>query len=344
MIWFLQGQSSQRDVLEGARLALPPTIKIYASHTQDRPEITGMADVAWREPSDPVERAAWVLAQAMVHDIKVILAGRETVIYEALRAEFEAVGIDLVTGVRSLADYRLDDKSVFTAECQAAGLRVIPALAVSSQEQLAKAYKALSAEGPVCVKPARGIYGSGFWQLVEGLVPFDALTYPERRRIHAQTFIDLYGTREDPQPQLVMPYLPGPEVSVDVVVEQGLPIAWVGRRKHGLIQCFERDGAAIELALDAVRHFGLDGIVNVQTKDDASGVPHLLEVNLRYSGGIAYAPLAGVNLPGIFACRRLGLPEPASRWIEGMQIKIISAAVSVASNVKERRIHVCTRH
>jgi len=327
VIWFLQGQSSQRDVIEGARKALPPHIKVYASHTLDRPEITCMADVAWREPTAPDERADWVLAQAKAHGIKVILAGRQTAIYEARRADFEAAGIDLVTGVRSPADYRLDDKTIFTAECQAAGLRVVPAITVTNQEQLDKAYKSLATEGAVCVKPAHGIYGAGFWRLEEGLSPFYALAQPDNRRIDPQTFIDLYGSSEDPKPQLVMPYMPGNEVSVDIVVERGEPVAWVGRRKQQLTQSFERDGDAVELALATVRHFGLDGIISVQTKDDASGVPHLLEVNLRYSGGIAYTHLAGINLPGIFACRRLGLPEPADQWVNGMQIKIISTAV-----------------
>lgn len=327
MIWFLQGQSSQRDVIEGARKALPDAIKIYASHTQNRPEITGMADVAWREPFDPSERVCWVLAQAKIHGIKVILAGNKSAIYEDRRADFEAAGIDLVTGVRSPAGYRLDDKTVFTAECQAAGLRVVPALTACNHEQLVKAYESLSVEGPVCVKPARGIYGAGFWRLEEGLDPLYALVYPENRRINAQVFIELYGASQEPQTQLVMPYMPGAEVSVDIVVERGEPIAWVGRRKHDLTQSFEHDSPAVELALATVRHFDLDGIVSVQTKDDISGVPHLLEVNLRYSGGIAYTPLVGLNLPGIFACRRLGQPESARKWVEGMQIKIISAAI-----------------
>ena len=41
MIWFLEGQSSQRDILIGAREALPADVKIFASHRRDRPEITG---------------------------------------------------------------------------------------------------------------------------------------------------------------------------------------------------------------------------------------------------------------------------------------------------------------
>ena len=62
------------------------------------------------------------------------------------------------------------------------------------------------------------------------------------------------------------------------------------------MQTFERDSDAVELAIRAAEHFGCDGIVNVQTRDDASGQPHLLEINLRYSGGIGYTRETGVNL------------------------------------------------
>ena len=67
----------------------------------------------------------------------------------------------------------------------------------------------------------------------------------------------------------------------------------------------------------------------MQTRDDAEGNPHLLEINLRYSGGIGYTREAGVNLPGIFAARRLGMPAPASVWRENVQVKAITVVVPV---------------
>ena len=114
-----------------------------------------------------------------------------------------------------------------------------------------------------------------------------------------------------------------------MVCEAGEAVAWVGRRKQGLMQTFEREGGAVELAIKAARHFKCDGIVNVQTRDDAGGKPHLLEINLRYSGGIGYTREAGVNLPGIFAARRLGLPVPPSVWREDVQVKAITVVVPV---------------
>ena len=330
MIWFLEGQSSQRDVIAGARAALPDGVQIFASHRQSRPEITGLADVAWREPQDNEERIAWVIQQACANGIQVVLAGRVGHVYEAHRADFEAAGLVLVTGALSLDTFeRVDDKSIFTREALAAGMACIPAITVQTQAELESAYAQLSRDGRVCVKPTHGIYGQGFWRLAEDVDPFRCFANADSHEVNLSVFAQAYGRSQQPKPLLVMPYMPGSECSVDMVCEAGKAVAFVGRRKQGLMQSFERDGAAVELAIKAAEHFRCDGIVNVQTRDDAHGAPHLLEINLRYSGGVGYTREAGVNLPGIFATRRLKLPEPVSVWHPDIQVKAITVAVSV---------------
>ena len=330
MIWFLEGQSSQRDVIAGARAALPERVQILASHRQSRPEITGLADVALREPQDNEERVAWVIESACAHGIKVVLAGRVGHVYEAHRADFERAGLELVTGALSLDTFeRVDDKSVFTRDASAAGLACIPAITVHTQAELESAYDELSRDGQVCVKPTRGIYGQGFWRVSEEVDPFRSFANADSHEVNLSVFAQAYGQSVQPKPLLVMPYMPGSECSVDMVCEAGKAVAFVGRRKQGLMQSFERDSAAVQLAVRAAEHFGCDGIVNVQTRDDANGQPHLLEINLRYSGGIGYTRETGVNLPGIFATRRLNLPQPLDVWRDDVQVKAITVAVSV---------------
>ncbi len=329
MILFLQGQASQREIIQGARQALPPSIKVYASHPHDRPEITGQADVAWREPKSAQERVEWALTMAVEHGIKVVHAGRKADLYEARRGEFDAQGIDLVTGARSLESFRIEDKSLFVKECENAGLRCVPAITAKDSGELRAAYASMSNEGPVCVKPVVGIYGQGFWRLEDDLNPFAAMANPDERRVNADTFISLYGAGENLSPLLVMPYFSGDECSVDIVCEAGKPVAWVGRRKRGLYQTFERESDAVDLALAAIEAFKCDGIVNVQTMDDPDGSPHLLEINLRYSGGLSYTGLSGINLPGIFAARRLQVAEPVGQWQEGVRVKPTTAALLV---------------
>lgn len=332
MIWFLEGQSSQRDVILGAREALPSSVKIFASHRQGRPEITGTADVSLLEPKDPQLRTDWILQTAAENAIKVVLAGRAGSALEVERPRFERAGIELVTGGVSLETFELvDDKSRFTAEAERAGLACVPAITVSNARELVEAYEVLRVQGDVCVKPTVGIYGQGFWRFSESVDPFRCFANPDSRDVNFETYLAAYRAEPVRPAMLVMPYMSGAECSIDMVCEAGHAVAYVGRRKQGLHQTFERDSAAVELALRAAAHFKCDGLVNVQTKDDADGVAHLLEINPRYSGGIGYTRHTGVNLPGIFATRRLGLPEPVAIWQSNVRVKAITVAVPVAS-------------
>ncbi|MFJ7313169.1 ATP-grasp domain-containing protein [Pseudomonas sp. NPDC098747] len=333
MIWFLEGQSSQRDIIIGAREALPADVKIYASHRQDRPEITSLADISYVEPADNQERIDWVIATALTQKIKVVLAGRVGREFEHARERFERAGLVLVTGALSLNTFDLvDDKSQFTAEAERAGLACVPAITAVNADELLAAYQTLGALGEVCIKPAVGIYGQGFWRFNANADPFRCFANPDAREVSFDLYMDAYRSAlQPPPPMLVMPYMPGSECSVDMVCEAGRPIAFVSRRKKGLHQICEREGAAVELALKAAEHFQCDGIVNVQTRDDADGKPYLLEINARYSGGIGYTRAAGLNLAGIFATRRLGLPEPLGVWRPNMRVKGITVAAVASS-------------
>ena len=281
------------------------------------------------EPENIDARVGWVLDTAVSNKISVILAGKHIGAYEAHRAAFEAAGIALVTGVLSVQELRLESKAIFTDECLSAGLAVVPGIAVETPEELIASYEKLRAFGTVCIKPVKGIYGAGFWRFDEQADPFSCIAYPDNRRIRFETYLNIFSESDNRRPQLIMPHTPGDEVSTDIVVEAGKPIAWVGRRKKDIYQYFENRGPAVDLALDAVSHFGLDGIVSVQTKEDSQGKPHLLEINLRYSGGIAYTHLSGVNLPGIFSCRRLGLAVPDQSWLDGVRIKAVTTAIGL---------------
>ncbi len=327
MLLFLRGPSSKRDIIINARAALPGGTLIHASDPSDRPDIHDVADFAWREPKVESERPDWALALVREHGIRLVNAAYGGEVYEARRTDFEAAGALLVTGTRSLQTFACEDKGRFAAACEAAGLAVVPAITVRTAVELRAAYDTLSTAGPVCVKPAEGIFGLGFWRLEAGIDPFRSFANPDSHRADVETFIHAFEARPERKPLVVMPYLAGDEHSIDMVCEDGETVALVARRKSGLYQQFEIEGPAIELARACARHFRLDGLVNIQTREDGHGRPHLLEYNLRYSGGSSYTHLSGVNLAGIFVARRFGLPEPQQAWT-GARIKAVSTAMA----------------
>ncbi|MDT1893169.1 carbamoyl-phosphate synthase large chain, partial [Acinetobacter baumannii] len=110
------------------------------------------------------------------------------------------------------------------------------------------------------------------------------LNNPDSRVIQPSQYLAAHARMDGFTPQVLMPYLPGPEYSVDMVVSQGTVLAAIGRRKEGVLQYLENEGEAIELAINCARLMNADGMVNVQTRHNAEGKPLLLEINMRPSG------------------------------------------------------------
>lgn len=316
-VWVSQAHSSQRAVVEGIRAALPDA-EVVASHALDREDILSAASRGVLEPSlPPAERAAWLLGQARDAGASLLVAGRGRRELCALRPAFEAAGIRLACGATDPAVLELADrKDLFAAALAEAGLPVPLTYLVETPDGLMDALARLRAAGArPCVKPATGIYGSGFWILQDGADPLGSLL--DRHLSGAERLLDpaalataLAGTPR-PEPLVAMEFLPGTERSVDCVCDGGRLVASASRAKLGSHQVVEAGGPATALAARVVALLRLDGLVNVQTRDGADGLPRVLEVNTRPSGGVGYAFAAGINLPGALALHALGRPVPA---------------------------------
>lgn len=174
------------------------------------------------------------------------------------------------------------------------GLPVVPSWRVNTLAEL-KTHLASPpfTDSPVCVKPVTGIYGMGFWRFDDSASPMAVFNHPEHRLVSPQQYIAAASAAESFKPLVLMPYLPGPEFSVDILADKGEILAAVGRRKEGAIQYLVNEGSARELACDCARVMKADGLVNVQTRNDVNGNPVLLETNMRPSGGGLYPSQRG---------------------------------------------------
>lgn len=303
-VWLAEGQSSQRDMLQSlqqfkSQYAVPMTI--IASHRHDRPEILHCADIAYREPypsgnDRQQQRVDFVLAHAKAQGVNVLLTGRNGRFYEARREAFSAAGIRLLTGAQDTKTLdMLEDKAAFMAHCQAHQIPVAQGWRFDTAAELL-ALVETHGHLPLCVKPITGIFAQGFWQLDTGMESgwdsFEHLYYTEAKKIQLAQFIHAYTqsqmVSEQPLPMLLMPYLPGQEHSIDVVCEQGEVLAAVTRYKVGSVQQVGFDEAVMAVVTRLIASVNADGIVSVQTKADADGKHHVLEINSRPSGGIAY--------------------------------------------------------
>lgn len=305
-IWFMGGLSSQRDILLAIKDANIGDLVLVASHPHDRPEILTVADYSFIEPEES-KLLGFMADVIALHEVKLIHVGRNCLWFEQHRRAIEEMDVRLVTGATDVETFLLaDDKVQFAREMENIGLPVVPSVQIDSPDDLEKALDEKPfGDVAMCIKPVTGIYGQGFWLLDDNAAMMKGLSDPDSRRINPQLY--LHAAKSSPfRPHVLMPYLPGPERSVDMLIERGDVIAAIGRKKIGPLQYMEIDGPAYQLALACATHLQADGLVNVQTRNNSFGEPQLLEINLRPSGGICYSRACGVNLPELFVKRAIG--------------------------------------
>ncbi|MGD8162770.1 ATP-grasp domain-containing protein [Pantoea sp. FN0307] len=315
-VWFMEGVSSQKDILKQVKQARTEgdyVFTLIASHRNERPEILSEADFSYIEPADNDDLLSFITSVCEKHNVVAIHAGKRGWLMEKMRADIETLGVKLTTGACHVDTFELaDNKTLFSEQMFCAGLASVKSIQVQTPEEVSDAISSLESKGLLpCIKPVRGIYGMGFWVLKRSVKQLAFFNNPEHRHMHPDILLtalrSAVAAQEELPLQIVMPYLPGPERSTDMLVEKGRVIAAVARRKAGSVQAFENEGAAFQLAQACAHRLGADGLINIQTRDNDQGEPVLLEANLRPSGGIGYTAFSGINLPGLFALRQLGL-------------------------------------
>lgn len=153
-----------------------------------------------------------------------------------------------------------------------------------------------------CVKPVIGVNGHGYWKLIEQ-GGYGFLDDPEPREIDAGVWINAMRLAEKNMPQrrmLVMDWLPGPEVSVDLLCWKGVPLIHAARTKiDANHQRIEGDHPVIPHARRLAERLSLHGPVSLQYRLDNEGRWRILEINPRPAGGSIHSEDAGF---GIISC------------------------------------------
>jgi biotin carboxylase len=205
----------------------------------------------------------------------------------------------------------LHDKARTYQAVSRAGLaRVPPYRLARTVQEFADAYADLRGQGcTVCVKPNQAQGGLGFRvfdqpapgaEAFHGYASCNHADFPRMRQALADV--------ADFPPLLLSEYLSGPEYSVDCLALGGRLYAAVPRRKvDARLRYLENQRELLALAEGMAAHFRLPYLFNVQFKYH-DGVPKLLEINPRMSGGLYMSCMAGINLPYLAIKLLLGVP------------------------------------
>jgi hypothetical protein len=320
-------------------------VVLFGSHTDSSsPMLTG-CDHRLREPAvtDP-DFVDQVLELCVANRIDVFIpvAGQLQIARRA--AEFAAVGTALVCPSAPAIELLADKAATYLA---LSGSELVPPWRVfrslgEFDAAAADLDHVWTSDRPLILKPAVGVGADGVRfvsrdapTLQDLLGPVGPGTDVAAVRAALAAAAD---TSEDSQgeipPLLVMPYLPGPETSVDVLACGGRTLVAVPRSKNGRRRVIGGDPALPGLAAELIEHFRLDGLVNVQFRS-FEGRPALLEINSRPSGGLFQTRLAGVNLPWAAVQVALGRDPGPLRPRLGAEYVTVPTAVLLNTAVRQ---------
>ncbi|MEV1007379.1 ATP-grasp domain-containing protein [Streptomyces sp. NPDC049881] len=313
-------------------------VRVHGTNVDPAAPALAACDVAEVEPHrvSDAEYADFALDFCRRHGIDVLIPPRRLDALAPRAADFAAAGTRLMAS--SPAAIRvLTSKSRTYEAARAIGVPVPDWRVVSDADGLRAAVAELrAAGGAVCIKPAGEYSAFGFRILDDGPPSLRDLLQPARPLVSvgavAEALERAAQAREKVPRFIVMPYLDGPEVSVDCLSAPGGELlAAVPRAKQGRYRLLLDDPEAARIAGLVVGHFGLAYLSNVQLRH-WRGRPVLLEANPRPSAGIFQTAFTGVNLP--WAAVRLLLTGDAGP-VSGLRLGGRVAVTEVATEVRE---------
>ncbi|MDI4644726.1 ATP-grasp domain-containing protein [Cohnella hashimotonis] len=202
-------------------------------------------------------------------------------------------------------------KDRFYEKLRATDVVDIPAYeVVDTPEAFKQAYERLSAEGHrICFKPTKAEGGMGFRIIDNNRNPLaDLYGYVTLSTSFEQAYSAL-SAADRFDDLMVMEWLEGPEYSIDCLASAaGELLAAIPRRKSdGRKYVLESVPELLDISNKIAKEFRIPYAFNIQVRYN-NGIPKLLEINPRMSGGLYISCLSGVNLPYLAVKAALGRP------------------------------------
>lgn len=306
------------EAIRQQELLLPEEEKVVGRLliTHNNPHFIGfdLADHAELEPmfNDAEAYAAWALEFVKTHGVECIVASRNLEALALNEAAFEAMGVKVLKACDLSTWNEIDDKIAFYHKLQNAGAgEMLPRWTTWRSDlstSLNDAISCITAAGlgepkrEACIKPARGIFGQGFFHFQPEPDVDQLLFNVDAKLMEPSRFAPLAfasGKAKGHSDWMVMEFMPGSEFSVDCLAWDGKLVSAVAREKrspanHG--QVIVNDPNIEKYCEQLAQIFGMQGVFNAQFKVDVTGELRILEINPRFSGGMGMSLLSGVNL------------------------------------------------
>ena len=300
-VWFNHWFSTSYRLIELMKEDAHEQIYVVGSNRQRDSVIQKVCDEWYEEPdTDNEEYIKYCLDFCVQHHIDAFVPRRKMVEVSQNIERFEQIGVKVM--VDDYATIRLlNDKAAayrFFKDCS--GLYRPDFHIVNGLGEFEQAYRKLRKEyGQVCVKFVRDEGGMSFRKIAENVDRFRQLRVYQGSGISYEMLSEALGSTARFDDLMVMPYLPGNEISVDCL-QTGKGLIAIPRNKGAARhERVEYDRKILQMTDTIMQRTHLKYPCNIQFKLQGD-IPYLLEINTRMSGGLQMGCLAAqVNIPNI---------------------------------------------
>lgn len=243
------------------------------------------------------------------HSVNVFIPRKKQILIVKNIAEFDKIDVKVLAD-RNFDKMKLLNNKKSTYELfEKLGIGHIPEYYIAnSKESFVEAYKKLkNIYNKICFKFIEDEGAVSFRIIDDTIEEADIFSTRKGLKVTSKEVYKSLEKRKSIPDIILMPYLEGTEVSVDcLVTEKGL-IAIPRFKTHTRTEIIKYNKEILNICRDFAEKYGLEHPYNIQFKY-SNGIPYLLEINTRMSGGLHYTCLAsGINIPSIAVNQLLGI-------------------------------------
>lgn len=307
-VWFNHWFSTSYGLIELMKQDNENQVYVIASNKQIDSVIQKVCD-EWYQDSlaDGEEYIRYCIDFCKEHKIDVFVPRRKMVEISQNRKRFEEIGVKLLVDEYEVIKLLNDKVATYDFFRNVEGINIPDYEMVNTALQFETAYNRLKMKyNQVCVKFVKDEGAMSYRRIVDQVDGFSRLRIYPGAEIAYNTYLSFLKEVDAFDDLMVMPYLPGNEISVDCLkTDKGLIAIprYKGSSRHERI-IFDKD--ILDMTANLMMNVNLECPCNVQyrMKDD---IPYLLEINTRMSGGLQMSCLAGnINIPNIALNKLLG--------------------------------------
>lgn len=306
-IWFNHWFSTAYNIINLIR-ENTPDVQIIGSNERTESPIKAVCDEWYQEPvlkgDDYVE---FCLGFCREHQIDIFMPRREMIAVSRHKDRFAEIGVKVMVD-----DYKyvsvLNHKDQTYAAFREAGIGHVPDYYIATNaEQFRDGYhKLIEKYKTVCFKLVKDEGGTSFRIIDNTLKNRPSLYKKSTTRMTLDEAVNVLSEKEPFAPVMVMPLLPDEEVSVDCLMTKHGLIAVPRVKGYTRVEKIRYNAEIMETCRRFFEVFPLECPCNIQFKY-LEGIPYMLEVNTRMSGGVQMSCAAsGVNIPNIAVNKLLG--------------------------------------